>query len=86
MALFILICLGVAYLLYVRRWEPLTITLFGSLAGLAVVSLLSHTWTDDTLAYTWWGLAGIAMVPLDMPKPEPETDKKPVKAKRAVKA
>ena len=26
--------------------------------------MLSHAWTDDTLAYVWWGLAGIAMAPL----------------------
>ena len=40
------------------------LSLFGSLIGLTFINLLSHAWTDDTLAYVWWGLAGIAMAPL----------------------
>ena len=62
--LFSLICGGVGALLYVRRADPLALSLFASLIGLTFINLLSHAWADDTLAYVWWGLAGVAMVPL----------------------
>jgi hypothetical protein len=62
--LFILINLGVGYLLWLRRSDPLALILFASLLGLTLVNMLSHAWADDTLAYVWWGLAGIAMAPL----------------------
>lgn len=61
--LFALINLGVGYLLWVRRADPLALSLFASLIGLTFVNLLSHAWADDTLAYVWWGLAGVAMAP-----------------------
>ena len=66
--LFMLINLGVGALLYVRRADPLALSLFASLIGLTLINLLSHAWTDDTLAYVWWGLAGVAMAPLPNPK------------------
>lgn len=44
-----------------RLVSPLALMLLGSLAGLTFVNLLSHAWVDDTLAYAWWGLAGIAL-------------------------
>jgi len=59
--LFILINVGVGYLLWTRRADPLALSLFAALIGLSVVNLLAHAWADDTLAYVWWGLAGIAM-------------------------
>jgi hypothetical protein len=31
------------------------------LAGLSVMALLMHIWTDDTIAYLWFGLAGILL-------------------------
>lgn len=62
--LFLLINVGVGYLLYVRRRDPLAVMLYGSLIGITFINLLSHAWADDTLAYVWWGLAGVAMVPL----------------------
>lgn len=64
MAMFILINIGVGALLYVRRADALALSLFASLIGLTFVNLLSHAWTDDTLAYVWWGLAGMAMAAL----------------------
>jgi hypothetical protein len=60
--LFMLINTGIGYLLWTRRDDPLALSLFASLIGLTFINLLSHAWTDDTLAYVWWGLAGIAMV------------------------
>ncbi len=61
--LFLLINAGVGYLLWIRRDDPLALSLFASLIGLVFVNLLSHAWADDTLAYVWWGMAGIAMAP-----------------------
>lgn len=60
--IFLLINTIVGYLLWLRRADPLALSLFASLVGLSFINLLSHAWTDDTLAYIWWGLAGIAMV------------------------
>lgn len=62
--LFMLINLGVGYLLWLRRSDPLALSLFASLIGLTLINMLSHAWADNTLAYVWWGLAGIAMAPL----------------------
>ena len=63
LGLFVLINVGVGYLLWLRRDDPLALSLFASLIGLTFINLLSHAWADDTLAYVWWGLAGIAMAP-----------------------
>jgi hypothetical protein len=63
LTLFVLINLGVGYLLWLRRGHPLALSLFASFMGLTLINLLSHAWTDDTIAYVWWGLAGIAMAP-----------------------
>ena len=63
LGLFILINTGIGYLLWLRRSDPLALSLLASLAGITVISMLSHAWADDTLAYIWWGLAGIAMAP-----------------------
>lgn len=66
--IFLLINAGVGYLLFVRRDDPLALALFASLIGITFINMLSHAWTDDTLAYVWWGLAGIAMAPDAKPK------------------
>lgn len=67
--LFLLINVGVGYILWLHRKNRLALVLFASLIGISFINLLSHAWTDDTLAYVWWGLAGIAMVP-----PKAKTD------------
>jgi hypothetical protein len=64
MLLFIAICISIGKMLYVRRSDPLALALFASLIGITFVNLLSHAWTDDTLAYIWWGLAAVACAPL----------------------
>lgn len=33
--------------------------LLASLAGLCLTNLLVHIWSNEAVAYTWWGLAGI---------------------------
>lgn len=77
--LFLLINLGVGVLLWLRRADPLALSLFASLIGLTFINLLSHAWTDDTLAYVWWGLAGIAMA--ELPKLEVAKAATPTKPK-----
>ncbi len=61
MALFIAICAVVGKLLWQRRTNTLALWLFGALIGITFINLLSHAWADDTLAYLWWGYAGIAL-------------------------
>jgi hypothetical protein len=63
LGLFLLINAGVGYLLWLRRGDPLALALFASLIGLSFINLLSHAWTDDTLAFIWWGLAGLSLAP-----------------------
>ncbi|HSX04868.1 MAG TPA: O-antigen ligase family protein [Candidatus Saccharimonadales bacterium] len=48
--------------------SPLGLAVFASFIGLVFVNLLSHAWTDDTLAFVWWGLAGIALGSLPVAK------------------
>jgi hypothetical protein len=40
--------------------DQLVTVMLASLVGLIVVNLLLPAWTDDTLAYVWWGFAGVA--------------------------
>jgi hypothetical protein len=49
--------------LWLHRQNPLALALLAALIGITFVNLLSHAWVDDTLAYLWWGLAGIALAP-----------------------
>jgi len=64
MALFIAINLLVAKELWARRNDQLAKILLASLVGITFVNLLSHAWTDDTLSYLWWSLAGIVIAPI----------------------
>lgn len=64
LALFLLINIGVGYILWLRRDNKLALVLVASLIGISLIGLFSHVWTDDTLSYIWWGLAGLAMVPI----------------------
>jgi hypothetical protein len=81
--LFILINFGVGYLLWIRRADPLALSLFASLIGITFVNMLSHAWADDTLAYLWWGLAGIAMAPTKQAVAKLEVKSKTKKVKAA---
>jgi hypothetical protein len=63
MLLFIAVCVAAAAELYGRRDGQFALALFASLVGISIVNLLSHAWGDDTLAYVWWGLAGICLGP-----------------------
>lgn len=61
LGLFAAIYYLVAKRLWLRRQDSLALVLLCSLAGLTIVNLLSHAWTDDTLAFVWWGFAGITL-------------------------
>lgn len=61
--LFALIVVGVGYVLWLKKDDPLAMFLFASLIGITVANFLTYAWADDTLAFVWWGLAGIAMAP-----------------------
>lgn len=58
---FLLINFYLGYMLWLRRGDTLALSLFASLIGLSLINMLSHAWADDTLAYIWWGLAGVAI-------------------------
>jgi hypothetical protein len=47
--------------LWLRRRYVLAQVLLASLAGIIVINLMSHAWTDDTLSLLWWGFAGAVM-------------------------
>jgi len=61
--IFVAICVLVGRELWRHRSEQLASILLASLIGITFVNLLSHAWTDDTLSYLWWGLAGICLAP-----------------------
>lgn len=63
MAIFVSIIVLIGLKLYAMRSEPLALALLASLIGLGFVGLLAHVWTDDTIAYIWWGMAGLTLVP-----------------------
>ena len=61
LVIFVAINALLAKLLWQRRQDPLALGLFAALIGVTFINLLSHAWTDDTLAFIWWGLAGVAL-------------------------
>ncbi len=61
LALFLGIIILLVKELWHRRRYVLAQVLLASLAGIAVINLISHAWTDDTLSLLWWGLAGAAL-------------------------
>jgi hypothetical protein len=67
LGLFVVINVLVARNLWQRRAGLLPQVLLASLIGISLVNLLSHAWTDDTLSYIWWGMAGAAMALPPMP-------------------
>lgn len=83
--LFSTIMVGVGYLLWIRRSDTLALSLFAAFIGLTFINMLSHAWADDTLAYVFWGLAGLAMVPdatgNDLHKNNVAKDAKPKKSR-----
>jgi len=62
LVIFLGICFFVGRALwYIREWSVLSLVLLTSLVGITIINLISHAWADDTLAYIWWGFAGLAL-------------------------
>jgi len=62
LVLFVSILVLVMMELYERtNGSRLALIMFISFFGIAFVNFLSHAWADDTLAFVWWGMAGIAV-------------------------
>ena len=61
LVLFVSILVSVGLKLWQKRDNALALGMFGGLIAIAIISLFSYTWSDDTLAFLWWGLAGICL-------------------------
>lgn len=57
LTLFTLVLAG----LWKTRQNWLSLGLFVSGVGLAIIGMLLPVWTDDTVSLYWWGLAGLAL-------------------------
>lgn len=75
LGLFIAINVLIVMLLWQRRQSPLARVLLASFAGITLVNMLSHAWTDDTLSLLWWGMAGIAIASVTAIKTSKTTTK-----------
>jgi hypothetical protein len=58
LVLFVSVQGGILYLLYRKASDWRAVALLASGVGLIVIGLLLPVFTDDTIAYLWWGLAG----------------------------
>lgn len=74
-ALFLALFGAVMVGLWRRRQEWLGLGLFASGLGLALIGVLLPVWADETVALTWWGLAGAALAGINgiMRRDEPRT-------------
>ncbi len=61
LGLFVAIIFVVAKSLWQNHRSTLALACFASLIGLLIVNMLSHAWADDTLAFMWWGMVGLAI-------------------------
>jgi ABC-type multidrug transport system fused ATPase/permease subunit len=69
LVLFIAINWFVGKQLWDKRRDSLALLLLATLIGISLVNMLSYAWTDDSLSYIWWGLAGIMLSP-KLPSPK----------------
>lgn len=67
--LFLVILLLVAYGLYRRRAYVLSVALLAAFVGLAMTNMLVHIWSNEAVAYTWWGLASLMFIRQAAPLP-----------------
>ncbi len=59
--LFLAIVAIIAWRLWQRKNSPYAAVLLSILIGLSFTNLLVHIWSNESVAYTWWGLAGIVI-------------------------
>ena len=60
--LFLAILVLVARRLFRRRESTIALALLAAFAGLAVTNFLVHIWSNEAVAYTWWGLTGLLLL------------------------
>lgn len=95
--------LSIIGVVLVRLWRYATrssiaAAVMASFVGIAATNMFAHTWSYESVAYTWWGLAGIFMVlgpkhqpkaskqkksPANKPKKTPQKPQKPTTKKPA---
>lgn len=51
----------VGYRLFIAKPDIYTVALFASFVGLLITNFLVHIWSNEAVAYTWWGLAGLVL-------------------------
>lgn len=61
LVLFLWLFIEVLRRLWQRRHGALSLGVFASGCGLAIIGLLLPVWVDDTVSIIWWGLAGVAI-------------------------
>lgn len=61
LVLFLAILAVVAWRLFKERGSLLALALLASLVGLSFTNLLVHIWSNEAVAYTWWGLAALVL-------------------------
>ena len=62
-SLFILILIIPGIRLYhLARENIYALALFASFVGLIITNFLVHIWSNEAVAYTWWGLAGLFII------------------------
>jgi hypothetical protein len=61
LAIFLAIWGIVIYLLW-HNSSPLREAMIAAAAAFAVMAMVMHLWTNEAVAYTWWGLAALALV------------------------
>ena len=63
LGLFVAILVVIGRRLYglATKGDWLTVGLFASFVGLLFTNLLVHIWATEAVAYTWWGLAAVAL-------------------------
>lgn len=64
--LFLAILVATSWLLYKtysKEGNPFALALLAAMAGLAATNFLVHIWANEAVAYTFWGLAGLYVVP-----------------------
>jgi len=66
--LFLTILFMTTIRLYENRTSLFTMAILASFVGLAFTNLLVHIWSNEAVAYTWWGLAALALAHNSPPK------------------
>jgi putative inorganic carbon (HCO3(-)) transporter len=61
LVLFLLILALVAIRLYEGKKSLFALALLASFIGLGFTNFLVHIWSNEAVAYTWWGLAGLTL-------------------------